>query len=102
APRVGEAAPAAGAEPPAAPPPHARGAARSIRGSRPPATDLALVRGRALGGCHLARAPRPDRRAGAPTASPSAVHLPTGVRAALGWSAQRQHLDARSARPRRR
>src|SRR5262249_56271826 len=68
---------AAGAEPHAAPPPHARGAARSIRGSRSPATDLALVRGRALGGCHLARAPRPDRRAGAPTASPSAAHLPT-------------------------
>src|SRR5262249_7579709 len=53
---------AASAEPHAAPPPHARGAARSIRGSRPPATDLALVRGRALGGCHLARAPRPHRR----------------------------------------
>src|SRR5262249_10580350 len=77
--------PAAGAEPPAAPPPAARGAARSMRGSRPPATDLAFIRGCAMGRCHLARAPRSDSRAGAPTAGAGTVHLPTGVRAALGW-----------------
>src|SRR5262249_60555308 len=64
-------------------------ALRSIRGSRPPATDPALVRGRELGGCHLPRAPRSDGRAGASTPGPCGVHLPTGVRAALGWSAQR-------------
>ena len=44
---------AAGAQPDAATPPDARGTARSIRGSRPPATDPALVRGCALGGCDL-------------------------------------------------
>src|SRR5262249_27980540 len=92
---------AAGAEPHAATPADARGTARSIRGSRPPAADLAFVRGRALGGCHLARASRSDGRAGAPTAGAGTVYLPTGVRAALGWSPQRRHLDARSARPRR-
>ena len=32
----------------------------------------------------------------APTAGAGTVHLPTGVRAALGWSPQRRHLDARS------
>src|SRR5262249_59310292 len=93
---------AAGAQPHAAAPPDAGGTARSIRGSRPPAADLALVRGRALGGRHLPRATRSDRRAGAPTVGPCTVHLPTGVRAALGWSPQRRCLDARSTRPRRR
>ena len=93
---------AAGAQPHAAAPPDARGTARSIRGSRPPATDPALVRGRALGGCHLPRATRSDGRAGAPTTGPCTVHLPAGVRAALDWSSQRQHLDARSPRPQRR
>jgi class 3 adenylate cyclase len=70
--------------------------------SRPPATDLALVRGCTMGGCHLARATRSDGRAGPPTAGPCTVHFPTGVRAALGWSPQCRHLDARSPRPRRR
>ena len=93
---------AAGAQPHAAAPPDARGTARSIRGSRPPATDPARVRGCALGGCHLPRATRSDGRAGAPTTGPCTVHLPTGVRAALGWSPQCRHLDARSPRPQRR
>src|SRR5262249_36674389 len=92
---------AAGDEPCAAAPPNARGTVRSIRGSRPLATDLALLRGRALGGCHLPRAARSDGGAGAPTTGARTVHLPAGVRAALGWSAQRRHLDARSPRPRR-
>src|SRR5262245_54175389 len=74
----------------------------SIRGSRPPATDLAFFRGCAMGGCHLARAARSDGRAGAPTAGAGTVHLSTRVRAALGWSPQRRHLDARSPRSRRR
>ena len=60
----GERYPAAGAQPHAAAPPDARGTARSIRGSRPPAADPARVRGRALGGCHLPRAPRSDWSSG--------------------------------------
>src|SRR4029077_12488067 len=72
-----------------------RGAARSIRESRPPEAAPAPVRGRALGGCHFSRAPRSDCRAGAPTTGACAVHLPTGVRAPLGWSPQCRHLDAR-------
>jgi hypothetical protein len=80
-------------------PPDARGTARSIRGSRPSAADPAGVRGRAMGGCHFPRASRSDRRAGAPSTGPCTIHFPIGVRAALGWSPQRQHLDARSPRP---
>src|SRR5262245_37717837 len=53
---------AARAQPHAAAPPDAGGTARSIRGSRPPAADLALLRGCAVGGCHLPRATRSDGR----------------------------------------
>jgi class 3 adenylate cyclase len=73
-----------------------------FEGLAPPATDPALIRGRALGGCHLPRATRSDGRADAPTTGPCTVHLPTGVRAALGWPSQRRHIDARSSRPQRR
>ncbi len=44
---------ASDAQPHAAASPDARGATRSIRGPRPPKTDPALGRGRALGGSHL-------------------------------------------------
>src|SRR5262249_50831290 len=93
---------AAGSQPHATASPDARGTARSIRGSCPPATDPALVRGPTLAGCHPPRAPRSDGGAGAPTTGPCTLHLPAGVRAALGWSAQRLHLDARSPRSGRR
>src|SRR5262249_25997335 len=92
---------AIGAEPHAAAPPDTGGTAGSIRGSRPPATDPAVVRGLALGGRHFPRAIQSYRRAGAPTTGACTVHLPSGVRAALGWSSQRGRLDARPARPQR-
>ena len=60
----------------------------------PPATDPALVRGCAVGGCHFPRATRSDCRADAPTTGPCTVHLPARVRAALGWSPQRRDLTA--------
>src|SRR5262249_60791499 len=47
----------AGAQLDAAAPPNAGGTARSIRGPPPPATDPALIRGPAVGGCHLTRTP---------------------------------------------
>ena len=76
-----------------------RGTARSIRKSRTSETDPALVRGCALGGCHLPRTTRSDCRADAPIAGPCPVHLAAGIRAALGWSPQCRHVDARSPRP---
>src|SRR5262249_57254286 len=48
--------------------------------------------------CHLPRAPRSDGGTGAPIAGACPVHLPTGVRAVVGWSPQRRHPDARSTR----
>jgi class 3 adenylate cyclase len=93
---------AAVTQPDAATPSDSGCIARSIRGSRSPATHPALVRGPAVGGCHFPRATRFHRRAGAPTPGPCTAHLPIGIRAALGWSSQRGHVDARSSRPRRR
>ena len=90
---------AARAQPHAAASPDNGGTARSHRGSRAAATDPALLRGRTLGGCHLSRAARPDRGAGSTATGPGAVDLPAGVQAAVDWSAQCQHLDARPSRP---
>ena len=92
----------AGAQSHAAASADARGIARSIRGFSPPTTDPAPVRGRALGGCHHPRAARSGCRASAPATGPCTVHLPSGVRAALGWSAQCRHFDTRPPRTRRR
>ena len=98
----GDRYPTASAQPRTATPPHVRGTARSIRESRASETDPALVRRCALGRCHLPRATRSDGRADAPITGPCPVHLATGIRAALGWSPQCRHVDARSPRPQQR
>ena len=64
-----------------------------------PTTNPVADRRRAMGRRHLPGATQSHSRAGAPTADPCAGHLPTGVRAALGWSRQCRHLGARPARP---